>query len=115
VSQERQNKELSINYEDDQKDYEGFDEFLKENTERQKEKTAQEFADMGDYLLKEIDHKKSIKNVAKRKLIKYIMRKTNKYMEEYLWDLEYNDVNDIFDEVKLENKSFLKKVMEFFF
>jgi hypothetical protein len=69
---------------------------------------------MGETLLSQIDHKKTIKDKEKMKLIKYIIKKSDKYNEQYLSDLDYNDVKDIFDEIKYENRSFFKKILEIF-
>lgn len=106
---------LSIGYDDDQESYDEFDKFLIEHTERQKNKAASEIFEMGEQFLSEIDHKKKIKEEEKRPLVKYIIKKSNKYSERYLLDLDFNDVKDIYDELKYENRSLLKRVMEFLF
>ena len=106
---------LSIDYDDDQKGYDDFNQFLNKHTERQKRKTASEIIEMGEQFLSEIDHKKKIKEEEKRPLVKYIIKKSNKYSERYLLDLDFNDVKDIYDELKYENRSLLKRVMEFLF
>jgi len=116
VSQERLNKEiLSIDHDDDEKvSYEPFADFLADHTNRIKKRESNDIAEMGESLLSEIDHKQSIKNITKEKQIDYIVKNSSKYSYEYLLELDYRDVDDIFSETKEENKSFWVKLGEFF-
>ena len=109
------NKEiLSIDHNDNNKeDFSEFTQFLEEHTERQKRKTASDIIEMGEDYLAEIDHKNEVKQEEKKPLIKYIRKKSNKYSEKYLLDLDYKDVVDIHQEVKYENRSIIKKFFEF--
>lgn len=107
------NKEISIDHEDDQSGYDEFSQFLEDHTERQKEKYASEIVNMGEDFLAEIDHKMKMRQEQKKPLIKYITKKSSKYSEKYLLDLDFRDVNDIYDEIKYENRSVIKKFFEF--
>lgn len=116
MSQERLNKDiLSIDFDDDDKDFDKFHQFLDEHTTRQKRKAASEIEEMGDQFLSEIDYKKAKENVAKKKLVKYIIKKSDKYSAEYLMGFEYSDLKDMYVEFKEKNKSFFKKLIDFFF
>lgn len=116
MSEKKPNKDLlSIGHVDDQENYEEFSDFLDSHTARQKHHIASEIEEIGEDCLKEIDHKKTVKEISQKKLIKYILKKSNKYSEEYLLDLDFNDVNDIHKELKYENRSFFRKLWEFFF
>jgi hypothetical protein len=108
-------KILSIDYDDDQNDYAKFSEFLEEVEYRDKKQKANEIINLGSVLLDEIEHKKKIKNEEKKPLIKYILSKTNKYSEKYLFELDYNDVNDIYLEIKKENRPIIIKIIDFIF
>lgn len=106
---------LSIDCEDTQGDYNDFYNYLKNDTNRKKNKQAQDIIEMGNYLISEIEHKKNMKNIEKEPLIKYITSKTNKYSWEYLKELDFNNVNDIYHEIKYQNKSFMRKLIDFLF
>jgi hypothetical protein len=107
-------EELSIDHDDDEYNYNEFSQFLEEHTKRQKNKTASEIINMGEDFLSEIDHKKQIKQQEKKPYINYIIKKTNKYSEKYLLELDYNDVLDIYEEIKYQNRSIFRKFIEFF-
>jgi len=115
MGKEKINNETDlVNHEDDNEvTYDEFSNFLEKHTKREKHKLATDFVEMGENYLAEIEHKKNIKQKEKKPLIKYIIKKTNKYSEKYLSELDYNDVFDIYKEVKYENRSFLKKFAEF--
>lgn len=115
MSQDRLNKKiLSIDYDDDEKGYVPFSEYLENHTERIRKREADAIDAFGESLLSEIDHKNAIKDATKREQIDYIIKKTSKYSKEYLLELDYRDVLDIFNEVKYENRSFGVKLLEFF-
>lgn len=115
MSQEQPNKEiLSIEHNDDEKGYVPFSEYLENHTERVRKREADAIDAMGESLLMEIDHKNTIKDAIKEKQIKYIVKKTSKYSGEYLLELDYRDVLDIFNEVRYENRSFWTKLKEKF-
>lgn len=106
---------LSIDYDDDQKGYDDFNQFLNKHTERQKRKTASEIIEMGEQFLSEIDHKRKVKEEEKKPLVNYIVKKSNKYSERYLLDLDFRDVKNIYDELKYKNRSFFRKFLESLF
>lgn len=115
MSQEQPNKKiLSIDHDDDEKGYVPFSEYLENHTKRVRKREADVIDALGESLLSEIDHKNAIKDAAKKEQINYIIKKTSKYSEEYLLELDYRDVLDIFNEVKYENRSFWVKLLEFF-
>lgn len=116
MSQKKQTKRdlLSIDHEDDQKNYEEFDKFITDHTERRKRRTADEIFEMGETFLAEIDHKKILQEEEKQELIPYILSKTNKYSTQYLHELSFEDVQDIHAEIKYQNRSFFRKLIEFF-
>lgn len=108
------NKEvLSIDYEDNQDSYKEFDKFITEHTERQKRKTASDIVELGETFIQQIEHKRTVKEKAKKPLIKYIVKKSNKYSEQYLLDLDYDDVLDIHTDIKYQNRSIFKKFWDF--
>lgn len=106
------NKDL-LEHENNEDDYDSYSEFLKKHTENEKRKAASEIIEMGEDYLAEIEHKKYLKNQKKITLINYILKKTNKYPKKYLLDLDYDDVYDIYNNVKNENKPFIKKIIDF--
>lgn len=108
------NKEiLSIDYDDDNKNLNEFNQFLDDNTQRKKDRDAEQITELGDLLLSEIDHKKSVKEKKKPKLVKYIMSKSDNHSEVFLYDLDYNDLLDIYNEIKFQNKSFFSRLFDF--
>jgi len=105
--------ELSIDHDDDEFNYNEFSQFLEEHTKRQKKRMASEIINMGEDFLSEIDYKKQIKQQEKKPHINYIIKKTNKYSEKYLLELDYNDVFKIYKEIKYQNRSIFRKFIEF--
>lgn len=88
---------------------------LEEDTERKKNKTISEFEEMGDRYLKEIKRKKKNREIKQRKLISYILKHTSdKYDKDELMSYNYEDVLDIYNDVKLK-KPFIVKFFYFLF
>lgn len=112
-------KILSIDSDDDNKDYEAFDEFLQEHTKRNKNKVASEIESMGTQYLKEIERKNKQKELKKTKLIPYIVNHSQgKYDIEDLDKLNsysFEDVQDIYNQVKTENRTRIAKFFHFLF
>ena len=109
-------KILSIDSEDDNKDYEAFSEYLKEDTIRKKNLTAHEIQEVADILVKEIERKKRNQAIKSQKLIPYILKHCDeKYTKEELIGYSYNDVQDIYNELKIEKQSFISKFIHFIF
>jgi hypothetical protein len=112
-------KILSIDSDDDNNDYEAFDEFLQNDTKRKKNRTVLEIEEMGKQYLKEIDKKKKQKELKKTKLIPYIINHSKgKYDIDDLDELNsysFEDVQDIYNQVKAENRSAIANFFHFLF
>lgn len=107
---------LSIEYDDDNSDYNSFNDFLMEDTRRQMNVAFKEIDRMGEDYLKEVEEKKARQNIEKAKYIKYIM-KHNKgiYTAERLMSYEFADVLYIYNEIKDQKESRIKTFFKFFF
>ena len=109
-------KILSIDSEDDSKDYEAFSEYLKEDTTRKKNLTSKEINEVAENLLQEIERKKRNQALKSQKLIPYILRHCDeKYTKKELMDYSYNDVQDIYNEIKSKKQSPIKNFLRFIF
>lgn len=108
------NNLLSIDSDDDNKDYEAFNQHLEEDTKRKKTKTVFEIEQMGDKYLKEIDRKKKNKELLKNKLIPYIINHSI-YEEDELNSYSFEDVQKIYNELKANNRSTIVKFFHFIF
>jgi len=108
-------KILSIDSVDDDKNYQEFSEFIKNHTLRVKNKIASDFDLIGDDLLAEIDEKKRQKNLAKKIYVDYILKHDkNKYSSPQLMSYAFEDVKNIYDEIK-NRPNLLQKVIKFIF
>ena len=105
---------LSIDTDDDDNNYGAFTKFLTNDTSRKSKIVSDQITAFGEVMLNEIDEKKKIQNEKKDVLIKYIIKKSKKYSPKTLREYELNDVKDIYDEIKYENKSFFKKLFDLF-
>jgi hypothetical protein len=105
---------ISIETLDDDKDYKGFDNLMKDHTNRIKDSTAARIFEKGESLLDEIDLKKDEQEKQKDIWIKYIIKKSKKkiYFPITLKTYDYRDVRDIYLDVKDENKFFLIKLFD---
>jgi len=109
-------KILSIDADDDNKDYQAFEEYIQDDTERKKNRTAAVIDEWGEQLLKEIDRKKKLEKLRIEKLIPYIIRHSDgKYDADELITYTFKDVQDIYDELKKENQPFFSKFFHFLF
>lgn len=107
---------LSIDSDDDDKDYEAFSEFLEDDTKRKKNQTVIEINEIAESLLKEIDRKNKNKTIKSNKLISYILKHCNgKYEEEVLKSYSFEDVRDIYNEIKTQRRSTISKFFHFIF
>ena len=107
---------LSIHYDDDNKDYGAFREFLEETTERDKNKTAQEIELMGSQFLDEIENKKKNEKLRIKKLIPYILKYCEgRYSEDELMRYSLEDVNEIYVEYKEKHRNPIIKFFMFLF
>lgn len=111
------NKSISsIDFDDDDKDITAFNEYLETDTIRKKNQTAFEIEEMGGHYLKEIDKKKKQKEYKKTKLIPYIIRHSKgKYDNEELNSYSLEDIQDIYNQMKKENRSTTSKFFHFIF
>jgi hypothetical protein len=109
-------KILSVENDDDNKDYGEFNEFLENHTKRVKQKTAQEFEKIGKDLLIEIEKKKLRKEIQKDKCILYILKHDNKvYSKDVLKSYSFEDVLEIHNEIKASKQSKISKIFKFLF
>ena len=113
-------KILSIDADDDDLDVKSFYKFTEEHSERSKNKTANEFLEIGDKLLAEIEEKNKRKEKQRNLFINYILRYSDRYavddsysMNELL-SYSYEDVRDIYNQIKDERNVF-KKLFRFIF
>ena len=107
---------LSIDNDDDNDDFEAFNNFLNQHTERNKQKAFTEIEMFGDSYLKEIEWKKKKHDEKKDKLIPYIIKHCEgKYDSKTLMEYTYEDVLDIYDEYKKKNRTLFSKFIHFVF
>lgn len=106
---------LSIEHDDDNKDYDSFVEHLKEDVDRRKSRLQSDIEENGEIYLLEIEQKKIRNEPIKKEYIQYILKKTkNKYSEKLLNAYSFEDVKDIYDELK-SKKSIMRKIFKFFY
>ena len=107
---------ISIDSDDDGKDYKVFSEYLEDDTKRKKNLTAREIQGIADSLVKEIERKKRNQAIKSQKLIPYILRHCDeKYTSKELLGYTYNDLQDIYNELKVEKQSLISKIFRFIF
>jgi len=104
---------LSIDYDDDNESYDGFLEHLKKDEKRKKQFFASVIDDDG--LVKELDKKKRKRNIKKRKLVEYIISKSDEYDYDELMSFSFADVVEIHNEVKTQNQNPIVKFIKFLF
>lgn len=109
-------KKITFVSDDDEKvDYESFSKFLNENVDRDKNSIAKQFNEYGEELLAEIDEKNQWKDKVKSKQIKHILKYSKKtYLPRQLNSYSYDDVRDIYNEIKKDNSK-LRKAFHFIF
>jgi len=97
-------------------DYVSLTKHLKEDTDRKKQQLSSEFEEMGDKYLQEIERKKRNKELTLVKLIPYILKhRGDIHDKEELMSYSFDDVKDIYDEVKKEKKPAIIKFFHFVF
>ena len=83
-----------------------YNKYLEDDAERNKNKIANEFEEMGAQFMDEIDRKKKTNNLKSKKLIPYILKHRGEiHNEEELKSYGFEDVQDIYDEVKKERNT----------
>lgn len=101
---------------DDLIDYMSLNKHLKEDTNRKKQQLLSEFDEMGDKYLQEIERKRKNKELKQLKLIPYILKhRSDIYDKEELMSYSFEDVQDIYDEIRAEKKPFIIKIFHFLF
>lgn len=109
-------KILSIEHDDDNKNYEVFNDFLLNHTKTKKKVLLKEIEMFGDDYLNEIEWKKKKENEKKNKLIPYIIKNSiNNYNAQTLSKYSYQDVLDIYNEEKKQNQTLFTKIINFIF
>lgn len=108
-------KILSIDFDDDDKNYLAFSEYLEKDTKRKMNQSASDIEKMGKQYLKEIERKKKNQDLIKTKLIPYILKHCNKYDKEELNSYSFEDIQSIYDELKIQNQSAIIKFFRFIF
>lgn len=107
---------LSIDYDDDNENYEALSKHLQEDTERKKRKIANEFDAIGDDLLTEIERKRNNKKNRSRELIPYILKYSDdKYSEDELFSYSFDDIQEIYTEIRSKRKPLIAKIFNFLF
>lgn len=97
-------------------DYLSLSKHLKEDTERKMKQTSEEFEEMGELYLQEIEQKNKIKELKQLKLISYILKRCGEiYDRDELMSYSFKDVQDIYNDVKKEKKPAIIKFFHFIF
>ncbi len=106
---------LSIDFDDDDKDYLAFSELIENDTKRKKKKMAREIESMGETLVTQIEEKKLKDELKKESLIRHILKRDKSYSREELEEYDYESIRDIYYETKEKNQPFFKKLFRFLF
>lgn len=89
---------------------------LEDDTKRKQNALKSEFEEMGEQYLKEIDRKKKTKSLKTAKLIPYILKHCdNKFDEEELLSYSHDDVEDIYNDIKVLRRPGIIKFIRFVF
>lgn len=89
---------------------------LEEDTKRKQNQLKAEFEEMGEHYLKEIEKKKKYKGIKSANLIPYILKYCDgKFDEEELLSYSYEDVEDIYNEIKAQRRPGIIKFIRFVF
>jgi hypothetical protein len=109
-------KILSIDADDEDIDIKSFTKFSEETTKRDKNFVANQFIELGEDLLAEVEEKKQRKEIRKDKLIRYIIKhdKDKIYGEKRLKSYSFEDVLNIHNEFKTRG-TFLQRLFRFIF
>jgi len=108
-------KILSIDFDDDDKDMKSFTSYIQNYTEKEKIKIANDFEFLANNLLFELEEKKKNNEIQKIKLIQYILKHTkNKYSIQELNSYDYYDIKNIYNEIK-KNRNIFQKLFRFMF
>ena len=101
-------------FDDDLEGYVALNKHLKEDTDRKKKLISNEFEEMGGRYLQEIERKNKEKELKQVKLIPYILKHRGEiHSEDELMSYSFEDIQDIYDEVKIEKKPIIIKFLHF--
>lgn len=107
---------LSIDSDDDNKDYMAFSEHLENHTKRRKNHILHDIEENGERYLNEIERKKSRKDLKKTKYISYILNHCDgRHDEDELLSYSFEDVFEIYEEIREDRKPFIVKFFRFVF
>ena len=107
---------ISIEFDDDDKDYLAFSEHLEEHTVRKKNHFAKQLIENGEEILTEISKKKKREEKLKIEYIEYIVKKDgHNYQVEDLEDEDFEEVRKIYFHVKEKYQPIFKKLLKFLF
>ena len=107
-------KILSVDADDDDGvDIKSFTIFSEENTKRNKNVVANQFIEIGEDLLTEVEEKNRRKEREKKKYVRYIIRHSKKHTKSQLISYSLEDVKDIYKEIR--EKRPLRKAFHFIF
>ena len=101
--------------ESDNIDYTTYEKYLNDDVLRSKYNIGNDIVEMGDELLSEIEDKNARNNLIKIEYIKRILRrdKRHKYSKKTLMMYSLEDVKNIYNEVKVANRSKFVKIIHF--
>lgn len=103
-------------FDDELIDYVSLSKHLKEDTDRKKKQVSEEFEKMGARYLQEIERKNKNKELKQIKLIPYILKHRGEiYDNDELISYSFENVQDIYDEIKIEKKPAIIKFLHFVF
>lgn len=89
---------------------------LEEDTKRKQNALKSEFETFGESYLKEIDRKKKSQSLKTTRLIPYIIKHSDgRYDEEELLSYTHDDVQDIYNEIKILKRPAIVKFFHFVF
>jgi len=109
-------KDFSINDTDDELDVLALRTYLDDESERKKAALNRLLDDIGEDLLLETEKKQKNKKLKQIKLIPYILKhRSDVHTKEELMSYSFEDVQDIYNQTKLENKSSILKFIHFIF
>lgn len=112
----KKNDKISIDYDDDADDYDGFINLIENHTERQKKVFSSEINQMGDIFIEELERKSLKEDELKKELIPYILKKEpHIYDYNNLLSYSYKDVKDIYNEIKTKKANIFVKLFKFIF
>jgi len=93
-----------------------YNKYLEDDTKRKKQKITSEFEENGLQFLSEIERKKKRNTLIQIKLIPYILKHCKDiYTEEELKSYSLEDIQDIYNKIKKENRNIFLKFFLFLF